>query len=63
MTVLNDLPAEQILDELSVIDPATGELICTLKDGGAVAVDAAVKSARQSFDAGIWRCMSGSARA
>jgi aldehyde dehydrogenase (NAD+) len=63
MTVLNDLPVDHLADDISVVDPATGELICTLKDGGAAAVDAAVKRARESFDAGVWRNMSGSARA
>ena len=47
------------------INPATGEVITQIAAAGAAEVDAAVKAARQAFDAtgkGAWRSMSASER-
>jgi gamma-glutamyl-gamma-aminobutyraldehyde dehydrogenase len=35
-------------------NPATGELLAEVADGGRAAVDAAVRSARATYDAGVW---------
>jgi len=40
---------------IPVFDPATGEQIAEVADGGAEAVDRAVTQARASFRSGIWR--------
>ena len=37
-----------------VFDPATGEVIATAPDSGAVDVDAAIDAARRRFDDGTW---------
>jgi aldehyde dehydrogenase (NAD+) len=42
---------------VQVFDPATGEQIDEVPDGGPRAVDEAVGRARKTFDAGIWREM------
>lgn len=52
-------PATQHID---VINPATGELIATVPDGGSAAVDAAVAAARESFEKKTWRGMDPSKR-
>lgn len=52
-------PATQHID---VINPATGELIATVPDGGPAAVDAAVAAARESFEKKTWRGMDPSKR-
>ena len=49
-------------EHIDVINPATGELITTLADGGAEAVDAAVAAARESFARKTWRGMDPSKR-
>ena len=54
--------AEQLSQDLPVINPATGELICTLQDGGQSAVDEAVRLARATHDSGAWRFLAGSTR-
>jgi phenylacetaldehyde dehydrogenase len=54
------------LDGISVIpvlNPATGEKIGEVPDGGKPAVDAAVKRARASFRAGVWSRMPAQQRA
>jgi acyl-CoA reductase-like NAD-dependent aldehyde dehydrogenase len=48
---------------LPVFDPSTGEQIAEVTNGGNAEVDAAVRSARASFDAKLWRGMPGAARA
>ena len=48
---------------IDVIDPATGNRIAQIPDGGAAAVDAAVERARASFDAGVWRALPAQQRA
>jgi aldehyde dehydrogenase (NAD+) len=45
------------------LNPATGEAICRVAEGDKADVDAAVKAARQAFEAGPWRKMNGSDRA
>jgi acyl-CoA reductase-like NAD-dependent aldehyde dehydrogenase len=47
---------------IDVINPATGELIATVPDGDAEAVDAAVAAARESFEKKTWRGMAPSKR-
>src|SRR5947209_5787488 len=37
------------------LDPATGEVLASVAEGGAEAVDRAVAAARRSFDSGVWR--------
>ncbi|MDE2410697.1 MAG: aldehyde dehydrogenase [Sphingomonadales bacterium] len=46
-----------------VLNPATGEVIGEVPDGGAAAVDAAVARARASFSAGTWARLPGRKRA
>jgi acyl-CoA reductase-like NAD-dependent aldehyde dehydrogenase len=45
------------------LDPATGEAITTVAQGGAEDVDRAVKAAREAFENGPWRKMSAAQRA
>ncbi|XVV10193.1 aldehyde dehydrogenase family protein [Actinoplanes sp. CA-131856] len=47
---------------IPVFDPATGVAIASVADGDAKSVDAAVGAARQSFDEGRWRSLSGTDR-
>lgn len=49
-------------EHIDVINPATGELIATVPDGGPEAVDAAVAKARETFENKTWRGMDGSKR-
>ena len=37
------------------LDPATGEVLATVAEGGAEDIDRAVAAARRSFDSGVWR--------
>jgi len=37
-----------------VIDPATGETVAHVAEGGAKDIDLAVRAARKTFDAGVW---------
>ncbi|MFD5539898.1 aldehyde dehydrogenase family protein, partial [Streptomyces sp. NPDC127079] len=37
-----------------VTDPATGQVVTTVAEAGAADVDAAVRAAREAFDAGEW---------
>jgi acyl-CoA reductase-like NAD-dependent aldehyde dehydrogenase len=48
---------------LDVLNPATGEVIATVPDGGAEDVDGAVRAARRAFDEGPWPRMERSERA
>ncbi len=48
---------------LDVLNPASGEVIATVPDGGAEDVDRAVKAARRAFDEGPWPRMDRSERA
>ncbi len=48
---------------ISVLDPATGEEIGQVPDGGGASVDEAVRRARASFTSGVWRHMPGAQRA
>ncbi|MER5525550.1 aldehyde dehydrogenase family protein [Streptomyces sp. NPDC002677] len=45
-----------------VTDPATGQVITTVAEAGADDVDAAVRAAREAFDAGEWSGLSGRER-
>jgi len=45
-------------DRRDVIDPATGEVVTTVAEGGAADIDAAVAAARRAFDEGPWPLMS-----
>ncbi|MFE2070848.1 aldehyde dehydrogenase family protein [Streptomyces sp. NPDC059467] len=45
-----------------VTDPATGQVITTVAEAGATDVDAAVRAAREAFDAGEWSGLSGRER-
>src|SRR4051812_24935423 len=45
------------------LNPSTGETICRVAEGDKADIDAAVKAARQAFEAGPWRKMNGSDRA
>lgn len=47
---------------ISVINPATGELLTTVPDAGAEDVDRAVKAARRTFENRAWRRMNVSQR-
>jgi len=46
----------------SVIDPATGQQIATMAEGGAQDIDAAVRAARKAFEEGPWRRLSSNER-
>lgn len=48
---------------IPVLNPATGEKIGEVPDGGAAAVDRAVARARASFNAGVWSRMPANQRA
>jgi len=48
---------------IPVFNPSTGEQIAAVAAGGKAEVDAAVSKARQAFDSGVWRDLSGGARA
>jgi acyl-CoA reductase-like NAD-dependent aldehyde dehydrogenase len=48
---------------LDVLNPASGEVIATVPDGGADDVDRAVRAARRAFDEGHWPRMDRSERA
>lgn len=50
-------------ETIPVEDPATGQVITSIPAGDAADVDAAVRSARASFEAGVWRNLSGEKRA
>ncbi|RJG08268.1 aldehyde dehydrogenase family protein [Massilia cavernae] len=50
-------------DTIGVFDPASGEQIGAVANGGAQAVDDAVQAAKAAFEAGTWRGQSGAARA
>ncbi|OXY92690.1 aldehyde dehydrogenase family protein [Streptomyces diastatochromogenes] len=45
-----------------VIDPSTGQAVTTVAEAGADDVDAAVRAAREAFDAGEWSGLSGRER-
>ena len=47
---------------IDVINPATGELLTTVPDGGAADIDRAVAAARASFESKTWRGMDPSRR-
>jgi aldehyde dehydrogenase (NAD+) len=49
-------------EHIDVINPASGELITTVPDGGPEAVDAAVAAARESFAKKTWRGLDPSKR-
>jgi phenylacetaldehyde dehydrogenase len=48
---------------IPVFNPSTGKQIATVPGGGKAEIDAAVTKARSAFDAGVWRDLSGPARA
>ena len=50
-------------DVIPIINPATEEVIAEFRDGGAEAVDAAVTSARETFNSGVWSGLPGNERA
>jgi len=50
-------------DALDVTDPGTGEVFAQVPRGRAIDVDAAVESARDAFDAGVWPAMPAADRA
>ena len=37
------------------VDPAIGEVLCSVAEGDATDIDQAVKAARYAFEAGPWR--------
>lgn len=39
---------------LDVVSPIDGQLLTTIADGDGAAIDAAVRAARQAFEAGVW---------
>ena len=45
-----------------VVDPSRGAVVTTVAEAGAADVDAAVRSAREAFDAGTWSGLSGRER-
>ncbi|MDX3311645.1 aldehyde dehydrogenase family protein [Streptomyces sp. NPDC054884] len=45
-----------------VVDPSRGAVVTTVAEAGAVDVDAAVRAAREAFDAGQWSGLSGRER-
>src|SRR5262252_3726985 len=45
------------------VNPATGETICQVAEGGKADIDRAVKAARKAFEEGPWRKMGASERA
>lgn len=47
---------------LQVIEPSTGLELTTVASGDATDVDAAIRAARESFDAGVWANQSATAR-
>jgi aldehyde dehydrogenase (NAD+) len=49
-------------EHIDVINPATGDLIATVPDGGPEAIDCAVAAARESFEKKTWRGMDPSKR-
>ncbi len=46
----------------AVIDPATGQQVATVAEGGAQDVDVAVRAARKAFEEGPWRRLSSNER-
>src|SRR5437879_13199964 len=44
-------------ETFETIDPATGEVLARVAEGGAEDIDRAVASARRSFDRGPWRAL------
>lgn len=50
------------MEHIDVINPATGECLTTVPDGGPEAVDAAVAAARESFEKKTWRGLDPSKR-
>jgi acyl-CoA reductase-like NAD-dependent aldehyde dehydrogenase len=50
------------VEHIDVINPATGECLATIPDGGPEAVDAAVAKARESFEKKTWRGLDPSKR-
>jgi aldehyde dehydrogenase (NAD+) len=50
-------------DVISIVDPATEEVIAEFTDCGAEAVNEAVARAKASFEAGVWSELPGRARA
>jgi phenylacetaldehyde dehydrogenase len=49
-------------DRTEVIDPSRGTVVTTVAEAGAADVDAAVRAAREAFDAGQWSGLSGRER-
>ena len=47
----------------STVNPATGEVITQIAEGGGADVEAAVKAARRAFESGLWAEMAASDRA
>lgn len=47
---------------IDVVDPSTGLCVSVIADGGLADVDAAVAAARDAFENGPWKTMSGAAR-
>lgn len=56
------VPAESG-ETFTVVNPATEEVIATVAKGSAADIDAAVRAARRSFEAGAWRLMPAPQRA
>ena len=48
------MSAQPLAETIPVLDPATGEVIAEVPDGGPQAVDRAVTRARAAFDSGVW---------
>jgi acyl-CoA reductase-like NAD-dependent aldehyde dehydrogenase len=49
--------------QFDVFNPATGQILGAVAEGGAEDIDLAVQAARRTFDAGVWWSQSPSARA
>ena len=57
LLINNEWVTAQTSKTFDVINPANGEFIASVQEGGSADVDAAIEAARRAFDTGPWRKM------